>query len=398
MFKSGHRPYYDEIRRMRASGTNAALLGDLMSDAMFRIGSLRMAEWRADQGQPAYVYQFDWQSPAGFESCHCLEIPFVFNNLAHWTDSPMLKGAKPEETKGLAEAMHGAWIAFARTGKPDHPGLPPWPPYRREDRMTMRFDSTIGPVSDLAGLEWRQTVDRAELSTCIPSPCARKSSIACCKRRGRYHLFDRLDPARTALVVIDMQTAFCAPGAPAEVPASRGIVEPINGLTAELRSLGVPVIWVLHANSRIGGKSDWELFFNTIVADDVREQTLESLTAAKQSVWAALVTAPADQHGAEEPLQRLDPGLVRRSSGCCAAWASTPFWSRAPKTNVCCESTARDAMMLDFKVVLVEDCCAALSDDEHRSALENVIQQFGDVMTADEVLMRLRRLENDRAG
>jgi para-nitrobenzyl esterase len=156
MFKSGHRPYYDEIRRTRASGSNAALLGDLMSDAMFRMGSLRMAEWRADQGRPAYLYQFDWQSPAGFESCHCLEIPFVFNNWAHWTDSPMLKGAKAEETRGLAEAMHGAWIAFARTGKPDHPGLPPWPPYGREDRMTMRFDSTIGPASDLAGLAWRK--------------------------------------------------------------------------------------------------------------------------------------------------------------------------------------------------------------------------------------------------
>ena len=71
-----------------------------MSDAMFRIGSLRMAEWRADQGQPAYVYQFDWQSPAGFESCHCLEIPFVFNNLANWTDSPMLKGARPDGDQG----------------------------------------------------------------------------------------------------------------------------------------------------------------------------------------------------------------------------------------------------------------------------------------------------------
>ena len=68
------------------------------------------------------------------------------------------------------------------------------------------------------------------------------------------------------------------------------------------------------------------------------------------------------------------------------------------KTNVCCESTARDAMMLDFKVVLVEDCCAALSDDEHRSALENIIQQFGDVMTAEEVLVRLRHLENKRAS
>lgn len=156
MFKSGHARHYDEIHRMRASATNAALLGDLMSDAMFRIGSLRMAETRADQERPLYVYQFDWQSPAGFESCHCLEIPFVFNNFANWKDSPMLRGAKPEEMEGLAEAMHGAWIAFARNGKPDHPRLPAWPVYRHQDRMTMRFDSAIGPVSDLAGLTWRE--------------------------------------------------------------------------------------------------------------------------------------------------------------------------------------------------------------------------------------------------
>ncbi len=129
------------------------------------------------------------------------------------------------------------------------------------------------------------------------------------QRRGRYHLFDRLDPARTALVVIDMQQTFCAPGSPAEVPASRDIVEPINRLTAELRSLAVPVIWVMHANSRIGGKSDWELFFNTIVADDVREKTLESLAAAKQSVWAGLVTGPADQTVLKNRYS-ADPGLV----------------------------------------------------------------------------------------
>jgi para-nitrobenzyl esterase len=156
VFGSGYQPYYDEIRRMRASHTNAALLGDLMSDAMFRIGSLRLAEWREQQGHPSYVYQFDWQSPAGFESCHCIEIPFVFNNFPNWPGSPMLKGANPAETAGLAEAMHNAWIAFAHTGKPDHPGLPAWPLYRRADRMTMRFDSVIGPVSDLAGLSWRK--------------------------------------------------------------------------------------------------------------------------------------------------------------------------------------------------------------------------------------------------
>jgi ureidoacrylate peracid hydrolase len=53
---------------------------------------------------------------------------------------------------------------------------------------------------------------------------------------------------------------------------------------------------------------------------------------------------------------------------------------------VCCEATGRDAMMLDFNVVMVSDCLAALSDEEHRATLETMIQQFGDVMTAGEVL------------
>ncbi len=68
------------------------------------------------------------------------------------------------------------------------------------------------------------------------------------------------------------------------------------------------------------------------------------------------------------------------------------------KTNVCCESTARDAMMLDFKVVMLSRiCCAALSDDEHRATLETIIQQFGDVMTAGEVVARLTQIENEPA-
>jgi ureidoacrylate peracid hydrolase len=46
-------------------------------------------------------------------------------------------------------------------------------------------------------------------------------------------------------------------------------------------------------------------------------------------------------------------------------------------------------MMLDFKVVMLEDCNAALSDDEHQAALETIIQQFGDVMTGEEVLVAL---------
>ena len=60
------------------------------------------------------------------------------------------------------------------------------------------------------------------------------------------------------------------------------------------------------------------------------------------------------------------------------------------KTNVCCEATARDAMMLDYNTVMISDATAALSDDEHRATLETFIQQFGDVLTADEALQLVR--------
>lgn len=155
LFGGQAKACHEDIRRLRASSRGDAVLGELYSDQVFRMGSLRFAEWREAQGRPAYVFQFDWQSPAGFESCHCLEIPFMFDNFANWPDSPMLRGARPDETAALARAMHRAWIAFARTGDPNHADLPRWPVYRRQDRMTMRFDTVIGPVGDLAGLSWR---------------------------------------------------------------------------------------------------------------------------------------------------------------------------------------------------------------------------------------------------
>jgi ureidoacrylate peracid hydrolase len=212
-------------------------------------------------------------------------------------------------------------------------------------------------------------------------------------RRGRYHWFDELDPRRTAIVIIDMQEMFCAPGGPGEVPRSRDIVAPINSLTQELRAMGVPIIWILSACNRAAGRSDWELFFNYIVADELRERTLQSLLPENQRVWSGLTVDVRDCTIIKNRYSALTPGssslerLLRSLDIDTVLVAGT-------KTNICCESTVRDAMMLDFKVVMVSDCCAALSDDEHRAALENIIQQFGDVMTGDEVLERLRRRTN----
>lgn len=59
------------------------------------------------------------------------------------------------------------------------------------------------------------------------------------------------------------------------------------------------------------------------------------------------------------------------------------------KTDVCCESTARDAMMLDFNVIMLADGCATATDEDHLASLESLARRFADVMTADEVADRL---------
>jgi ureidoacrylate peracid hydrolase len=216
-------------------------------------------------------------------------------------------------------------------------------------------------------------------------------------RRGRVHWFDKLDPSKTALVVIDMQNTFCEPGSPAEVPVSRSIVEPINGLAEELRAKGVPVIWILHANTQHEGRSDWEVFFNHVVADEVRARTIESLAPGRQEVWQILKCVPEDITIIKNRYSALIAGSsslerVLRNLGVDTVLIA------GTKTNVCCEATARDAMMLDFKVVMLSDCCAALSDDEHRATLETIIQQFGDVLTGAEVLERIDRHVQTQGG
>jgi ureidoacrylate peracid hydrolase len=207
-------------------------------------------------------------------------------------------------------------------------------------------------------------------------------------RRGRLHLFESLDPRRSALLVIDMQNAFVAPGAPIEVPAARAIVAPINRLAAEMRRRGVAVIWVAHENRKDGG--DWTGFFDAFVAPGRRAEAAAALAAGAelQKLWPALETAPSDLRVAKNRYSALISGSSSLQD-ILKEKAIDTLLLAGTKTNVCCECTARDAMMLDYKVVLVSDCTAALSDDEHRATLENVIQQFGDVLTADEALALL---------
>jgi len=205
-------------------------------------------------------------------------------------------------------------------------------------------------------------------------------------RRGKLHLFESLDPKRTALLVIDMQNAFVAPGAPMEVPAARAIVAPINRLAAELRKRGVTVIWISHRNAKDG--SDWAGFFDAFIAPGRRADAAAALSAGSdlQKLFPELAVAKGDLRLAKN---RYSAFIKNDFEQKLKQRGIDTLLIAGTKTNVCVECTARDAMMLDYKVIVLSDCTAALSDDEQRATLENVIQQFGDVLTADQALALL---------
>ena len=211
------------------------------------------------------------------------------------------------------------------------------------------------------------------------------------QRRGQIHIYDQLIANKTAFIIIDMQNAFCQPSAPVEVPLSRGIVPNINLLAEKLRESGGFVVWVTSEFSHKGGISDWENFFTHIVAKEVREQTMDYMAPG----------GPGTPLWHELEVKEDDISVIKNRYGCFSSGSSQlerVLRSRGidtiliggTKTNVCCETTARAGFDMDFNVVMVSDCNAALSDEEHLATLESVIQQFGDVLTTDEVIQILK--------
>ena len=112
------------------------------------------AEARARQGSPAFVYQLDWKSPKDsgrWGAMHTLDIPLVFGTL----DAEGSITGVAADARAVSDAMQDAFIAFARTGRPDHPGIPVWAPYRLDARETMIFDAPPRMADDPRGAERR---------------------------------------------------------------------------------------------------------------------------------------------------------------------------------------------------------------------------------------------------
>ena len=207
--------------------------------------------------------------------------------------------------------------------------------------------------------------------------------------RGDLRLYTDLQPAKSAFIVIDMQNAFVAEGGVIEVPASREIIPVINRMAAECRTLGVPVIWIRSHHPK--GGSDWRHFFDHFVRPERREAAAAALSddAPSSRFHPDMDVRDEDYIVFKNRYSCLIPGSsslerLLRSLGC------DTLLLAGTKTNICVESTARDAMMLDFRVVVLSDATAALTDEEHQASLNVLIQEFADILVTAEVVDELR--------
>jgi para-nitrobenzyl esterase len=144
------------IAAMRAAYPNSDA-----SDIFFRIATHRnyrntailQAERQANAGgAPVWMYRLDWQTPIDggkWQSPHALDIAFVFDNIEK---SQSMTGMGPDQQK-MADFMSDAWIAFARTGRPQTAALPAWPSYDSQSRATMIFDVSPHVAKDPDGSE-----------------------------------------------------------------------------------------------------------------------------------------------------------------------------------------------------------------------------------------------------
>ncbi|MEO0996329.1 MAG: cysteine hydrolase [Pseudomonadota bacterium] len=217
------------------------------------------------------------------------------------------------------------------------------------------------------------------------------------KKRGRLHVFDALQPEKTALLVIDMQNAFVKGKVKAETAIA--IMPTINRLAAELRAMGGRVAWVQLRAGDADGNSIARLYHRHFFTHDGADAHRSSLTPGEWGyelcdeldvqpddirAWKSRHSAFVPEHGDLKP--QLDAAGIEN------------LLIGGTVTNFCCETTGRDAMMLDYRAVMVSDCNAARFPEDHSAGLTTFFQSFGDVYTADEALAVLEKGREPKAS
>lgn len=196
-----------------------------------------------------------------------------------------------------------------------------------------------------------------------------------------------IDPATTALLVIDMQNSFIAPGAVFEAPKGREIIPNIDRLVPAARDVGCPVIWTQSDHSPPGGG---------LILD--RHPVIRATT----ELWAGdptfdlfpeMVQPLADEHRVVkhkyDAFHDTDLDRALRNLG------RDTVVITGVATEICCESTARAAFFHDYKVVFVADATGAFDPDIQDATCERMNAMFARAMATAEVLAALGGLPRD---
>ncbi|HVG50034.1 MAG TPA: isochorismatase family cysteine hydrolase [Xanthobacteraceae bacterium] len=204
------------------------------------------------------------------------------------------------------------------------------------------------------------------------------------ERRGRLHGFESVDSSRTALVVVDMQNVFCAPGAAVEVPLAREIVPNINRLARATRDCGGMVVWV---QMTMKSREEWALVLDNLISREKGDRVLAAIKPGSEghALWPEMEPSPEDIHVAKNRFSAFLPSSSDIAEQLRNRGIDTVIIT-GTLTNVCCESSGRDAAMMDFKTFMISDANAALTDEAHVTTLTNFIQTFGDVRTTDDMI------------
>jgi nicotinamidase-related amidase len=208
-------------------------------------------------------------------------------------------------------------------------------------------------------------------------------------RQGCLHPYERFDAARTAFVVIDLQNYYTQPGYLGECAPARATFPAVNRLAAALRAAGGHVVWV--QTSADGADDFWSHHHAHMLTPERSARRLRELASSHPGFQIApgLQVEPGDVRVTKRCYSALVPGsssldAVLRERGV------THVLIGGTVTNVCCESTARDAMMMDYATVMVHDALSAVTPQEHEQSLYNWMLFFGDVLGTEEVMARLQ--------
>jgi ureidoacrylate peracid hydrolase len=205
-------------------------------------------------------------------------------------------------------------------------------------------------------------------------------------RRGTAHPFADFDPAKTALVVIDMQNGFMMPGvAHALCEMAPKIVPTINRLADALRQAGGKVFWIENTHDE-SCFSSWSVLYDYLKPENGRKR-VEAMTPGSvgHALWSELHVRPEDERVRKFRYSAFIQGSSDLPEILRAQGYDTVLIA-GTVTNTCCESSARDAMMLNFKTIMVTDANAAHSDEDHNAALIAFYRIFGDVMSSEDII------------